>query len=321
MKTFIITENDAGQRLDKFLSKALANMPQSFLYKAIRTKRIKVNAKRTQINYRLQPGDEVSVYASEHFFEQPYDKTDFLHAPQSLTVLYEDDHILALDKPVGLLSHADDTQYTDTLLARVQRYLYDKREYDPSRDAAFAPALVNRIDRNTGGIVLAAKDAASLRILNEKMRAREISKRYTCLVVGKPEQTEAMLADFLFKDSHTNTVTVSPHKTPGAKPIQTQYRVLHTNGVFSLLSVQLHTGRTHQIRAHLAAAGYPLLGDGKYGICSVNRQYHVKTQCLYSAETTFAFTSDAGMLNYLAGTSVRAPNIWFEQAFLRGDFS
>ena len=150
MKSFVIEENSANQRLDKFITKNLPNLPQSLLYKYIRTKRIKVNGKRAEISTRLSVGDVVDMYIKDEFFEKPDPHYDFLHAPKDIDIIFEDENLLILNKRQGLLSHPDDTEYVDTLISRVKRYLYEKGEYDPDAEQAFTPALINRIDRNTG---------------------------------------------------------------------------------------------------------------------------------------------------------------------------
>ena len=316
MKSFIIGKNDADQRLDKYITKTLPGLPQSLLYKYLRTKRIKLNGKKADIAARLKEGDAVDMYINDEFFAPKEETYSFLRAGRSLDILYEDENVLALNKKVGLLSHPDEGEYVDTLITRVQRYLYEKGEYDPKNEASFAPALANRIDRNTGGIVLAAKNAESLRILNEKIKAREIEKQYLCVTVGHPPKREDTVEGFLVKNEKTNTVTVLDRPVPGGKSIKTSYRVLQTNGDLALVEVTLHTGRTHQIRAQMAALGCPLLGDGKYGTNALNKRYGgYKKQCLYSYRTTFAFATDAGLLNYLKGQTVEVTDVWFAKEF------
>ena len=318
MKTFIIGKNDAGQRFDKYIAKTLPSLPKSLLYKYLRTKRIKLNGKKAEISARLREGDTVEMYISDEFFAEKEEKYSFLGAGRSLEILYEDDNIMALNKKAGLLSHPDEGEYVDTLITRVQRYLYEKGEYDPKNEASFAPALANRIDRNTGGIVLAAKNAESLRILNEKIKAREIEKRYLCVTVGVPPKQADMLEGYLVKDEKRNQVTVTARPVPGGKKIRTSYTVLQTHRGLALVEVELHTGRTHQIRAQMAALGCPLLGDGKYGTNALNKQYGgYKKQCLYSYRTTFAFPTDAGLLNYLKGRTVEVKDVWFAEEFTR----
>ena len=314
MKSIIIQSNDANQRLDKFLSKSFPNLPAALLYKYIRLKRIKVNGKRSQISSKLNEGDTVDMYIGDEFFDKPAGRFDFLHASKKLDILYEDDNILLLDKRVGLLSHPDDVEYTDTLITRVKRYLFEKGAYNPDDEHSFAPALVNRIDRNTGGIVVAAKSAEALRILNEKMKNREIRKYYLCVTHGYFQKKNGTLEGWLVKNENKNTVTVLNRPAAGAKEIKTAYRVLDEYNNLSLLEVLLLTGRTHQIRAHFASVGHPLLGDGKYGKNTAGVPGY-KKQFLFSYKLAFAFETDAGCLNYLNNRSFEAGNVWFAKGF------
>ena len=314
MKQLTIGKNDAGQRLDKFLTKNLPNLPQSLLYKYIRKKRIKVNGKRAEISTRLSEGDVLDLYINDEFFEKPEPTYDFLHAGTNLNILFEDENVLVLDKPVGLLAHPDDREYVDTLIGRVKRYLYEKGEYDPEAEQSFTPALVNRIDRNTGGIVLAAKNAEALRVLNQKMKDREIHKFYLCAVHGTPKPSQGLLKGYLWKDEKKNRVYVYKDFKPGSKTIETKYRVLKSAENMSLVEVELLTGRTHQIRAHFASIGCPLVGDGKYGNNQNNRkQGGRRKQFLYSYKTVFDFTTDAGALEGLNGMTFEVPNVWFAE--------
>lgn len=316
MKEFIISKNDANQRFDKFITKTVPLLPQSLLYKYLRLKRIKLNGKKAEISTRLKEGDRVEMYINDEFFAPKEEKYSFLAAGKDLQIVYEDGNILLLNKKVGLLSHPEQGEYTDTLITRVQRYLYEKGEYDPKNEQSFAPALANRIDRNTSGIVIAAKNAEALRILNEKIKLREIDKKYLCITIGRPPKNKDVMEGFLVKDEKKNTVTVLKHPVPGGKSIKTGYTVIETRGELSLVEVSLFTGRTHQIRAHMASVGCPLLGDGKYGTNALNKKYGgYKKQCLCSYKTEFSFTSDAGILNYLRGKSFEVEDVWFRTAF------
>lgn len=320
MKSFTISKNDADQRLDKFIHKAVPNLPQSLLYKYIRTKRIKVNKARASISTRLQTGDIIELYINDEFFVKPETVYDFTRASKNLDILYEDDNILLLDKKPGILCHPDDHEYIDTLIGRVKRYLYDKGIYRPDTENAFVPSLVNRIDRNTGGIVIAAKTAEALRILNQKMKDRELHKFYLCIVHGVPKPQQAILQDYLVKDEKKNTVRIYKKPVSSAKEVYTKYRVVDTVGELSLVDVELLTGRTHQIRAHFAYYGHPLLGDGKYGTNELNKKYGAyKKQFLYSYRLAFNFTSDAGALSYLDGKTFEAEDVWFKEAFYKGE--
>lgn len=318
MKTFLISKNDAGQRLDKFISKAVPSLPKSLMYKYIRTKRIKVNSKKGDISTKLEQGDKIDMYINDEFFAPANEHYDFLSASAKLDIVYEDENIMLLNKKVGLLSHPDEREYNDTLITRVKRYLYEKGEYNPKDENSFAPALVNRIDRNTGGIVIAAKNSESLRILNQKLKDRELEKYYLCVIHGYMSKKSGTLTGWLSKDESKNKVEVSADERPGTKQIKTKYNVISEKDGLSLVEVELLTGRTHQIRAHFASVGHPLLGDGKYGKNSLNKPLGYKKQFLYSYKLKFSFTSDAGILEYLNGKSFEAPDIWFRREFLNG---
>lgn len=315
LRKVTIAKNDEGQRLDKFLTKAYPNLPQSVLYKCIRTKDVKLNGKRCQISDRLREGDVLSLYWQEEFFQKEEREYDFLKAPSALSVLYEDENILLLDKKPGLIVHPDENYHFDSLIARVQHYLYDKGEYRPEEENAFAPALINRIDRNTGGIVMAAKNAEALRIMNQKVKDRELQKMYLCVVCGQLEEKEGTLTGYLEKNEAQNRVYISRKPSEGAKSIRTRYRVLEERRDFSLLEVELLTGRTHQIRAHFASIGHPLAGDGKYGKNTLNKRSGFPYQALYSYKLRFTFTTDAGILNGLNGKEFTAGQIWFLPEF------
>ena len=315
MRQITVGKNDAGQRLDKFLTKTYTKLPQSMLYKGIRTKNIKLNGKRCQISSRIQEGDIISLYLKEEFFEQTPTEYDFLKAPKVVDCVYEDENILLLNKKPGLLVHPDENYHFDSLIARVQHYLYEKGEYQPQNENSFAPALVNRIDRNTSGIVIAAKNAEALRILNDKMRRRELHKYYLCVVHGKMEKKSDLLVGYLEKNESKNRVYISARPFPGAKTIQTKYRTLQQKEKYSLLEVDLLTGRTHQIRAHMASIGHPLVGDGKYGKNTQNRESRYKWQALCSYKLVFDFQTDAGILNYLNHREFTVPQVWFVDDF------
>lgn len=320
MKEFTINKNDSGQRLDKYIGKAFPLIPKSLMYKYIRNKRIKVNSKRADISYKLSEGDVVTLYINDEFFEPVVPKYDFLGAGKNISIVYEDENILLLNKPAGLLSHPDEGEYVDTAITRIKRYLYEKGEYSPDDEMSFSPALVNRIDRNTSGIIIAAKNADSLRILNEKLKNRELHKLYLCVVIGKLEKERGILNDSLQKNEAQNRVYVKKGSGSSEKDIFTKYRVLGFKNGLSLVEVELLTGRTHQIRAHFAFYGHPLLGDGKYGTNKENKRFGgYKKQFLCSYKLIFDFSTDAGILNYLNKKEFTVKNVWFKDAFFDGN--
>ena len=308
MKEFIINQNDAGQRLDKFLSKAVKLLPKNLMYKYLRLKRIKVNGKRSEISYRLQEGDRVSLYINDEFFVS--DKPLFLSTKPDIKVVYEDENILLADKPQGLIVHEDEGEDVDTLINRVQHYLYLKGEYRPEEELSFAPALCNRIDRNTGGIVIVAKNAATLRTINDKIKGRELRKFYLCLVKGVPRPKEATLTHYHRKNEKENLAEVFNKPRRDTRTMVTKYRVLQTNGRYSLLEVELMTGRFHQIRAQMAHIGCPLVGDGKYSSNLKEKRLGFSYQALYSYKLQFAFREKC-MLSYLDGKIFRVDEVWF----------
>lgn len=321
MKSFDIKQNDANQRLDKFIRKSLPNLPQSLMYKYIRLKRIKVNGKRAEISTMLKVGDKIDMYINDEFFVKPETRYDFTGASKSLDILYEDENIMLLNKKAGLLCHPDDKEYIDTLITRIKRYLYDKGEFRPDDENSFTPALVNRIDRNTGGIVIAAKNADSLRILNAQMKKRNLKKTYLCVVHGIPKPESGLLEGYLVKDEKKNLVKVLKNPCEGAKEIRTKYKVLEKDlkNNLSLVEVDLLTGRTHQIRAHFASIGHPLLGDGKYGTNKLNKEFGYKKQFLYSYKLVFALDDEAEKLTYLKGRGFEVKDVWFRREFENGN--
>ncbi len=318
MKELTIGPNDAGQRLDRFLAKAVPLLPASLAQKYIRLKRIKCNGKRIERDTRLNQGDVLQLYINDEFFDKPREDNAYLTvANPKLTVVYEDEHILLADKRPGLAVHPHDgAEYGRTLIDHIQSYLYQKREWRPREENSFTPALCNRIDRNTGGIVIAAKTAEALRVMNQKIKDRELDKRYLAIVEGTPRQKEGSLKGYLFKDAKKNRVFVSDTPQTGAKSCQTNYRVLTSQNGLSLVECELITGRTHQIRAQFAHAGHPLLGDGKYG--KLDKRFDRNYQALYSYKLTFDFSTEAGSLEYLNGKSFRVEKVDFVEEYFPG---
>ena len=312
MKAFTIGKNDAGQRVNKFIEKAVPTLPKSLMYKYIRTKHIKLNRKRCQPEDKLQEGDVLELWINDEFFGEGEQELLFLNVPTKLNIVYEDENILLVDKKPGLVVHEDERGGADTLINRILHYLYEKGEYDPKKENSFVPALCNRIDRNTGGIVIAAKNAEALRILNQKVKDRELKKLYLCLIHGVMEPKAGTLKDYLLKDSSQNMVKVFRKQVPESKTIITKYRTIRSNGKYSLLEVDLKTGRTHQIRAHMAFYGHPLAGDTKYGRNRDNKDNPSPYQALYSYKLSFEFSTDGGILQYLDGKTFQVEKVDFE---------
>ena len=315
MKEIRIEKNDAGQRLDRFLAKAVPLLPASLAQKYIRLKRIKRNGARAERDTRLCEGDLLQLYINDEFFEKPRAENAYLTvtAPK-LNILYEDEHILLVDKKPGLAVHPHDgSEYGKTLIDHIQAYLYAKREWRPREENSFTPALCNRIDRNTGGIVIAAKTAEALRVMNQKIRDRELEKKYLCIVHGTPTPPQGRLEGQLFKDEKQNRVYITKKPQPGSKTCVTLYRTLKSRNGLSLVECELITGRTHQIRAQMADAGWPLLGDGKYG--KLDKKYDRKYQALYSYRLCFRFTTDAGSLAGLNGKCFEVKQVDFVQDY------
>jgi 23S rRNA pseudouridine955/2504/2580 synthase len=318
MRELIIGKNDAGQRLDKFITKTL-DLPMSLLYKSIRLKKIKVNRKRAENNTILNEGDTIQCFLAEEFFEKKVDEHSFESISVKLDIIYEDENIMLLNKRPGVSVHEDENGSTNTLITHIQAYLYQKGEYRPDEEQSFAPALCNRIDRNTGGIVIAAKNAEALRVMNEKIKYREIDKFYLAAVHGIPKPESATLKGWLLKDDKQNMVRVYEKNPPRtAKEIITKYKVVAKKTDSALIEVELLTGRTHQIRAHMAHIDHPLVGDGKYGINKNDRAKGYKYQALYSYKLRFSFdTSTPTALDYLNGKEFKIPkkDIYFTKEY------
>jgi 23S rRNA pseudouridine955/2504/2580 synthase len=315
MKELTIGKNDAGQRLDRFVAKAVPLLPASLLQKYIRLGRIKVNGKKSARDARVAEGDVLSLYINDEFFDTPKAENAFLTvSTPKISIVYEDENILLADKKPGQAVHPHDgAEYGKTLIDHVQAYLYAKKEWNPRAENAFAPALCNRIDRNTGGIVICAKNAEALRIINQKIKDREIEKYYLCIVHGRPTPPEGKLEGQLFKDAAKNRVFITKQPQKGSKTAITYYKTLQSKNGLSLVECRLGTGRTHQIRAQMAYAGHPLLGDGKYG--KLDKRYDRTYQALYSYKLQFAFTTDAGCLAYLNGQEFAVSDVPFVQEY------
>lgn len=320
MREFTVDRAVDGRRLDALLGELTHGLPQPLLYKFLRKGRVRVNGKRvSQPGHRLQAGDRLECYLNDEFFQRPSPENAYLRVKPRFQVVYEDENILLADKYPGLLVLPDREEGVNTLEAQIQRYLYDRGEYRPGE--TFPPALCNRIDRWTGGIVIAAKNQPALEEMLERIRLRQVQKTYWCVVLGRLPRREGTLTGYLFKDSKKSRVYVGDSPRPGAKQAVTHYRVLRANRELSLVEARLVTGRTHQIRAHLAHIGHPILGDGKYGINRADKKLGYKYQALCSYRLSFDFQTDAGALNALKGRSFELKQIWFRDDFYDGRLS
>jgi 23S rRNA pseudouridine955/2504/2580 synthase len=323
LREFVVGKNDAGRRLDRFVINAVPALSPSLAQKYIRTKRIKLNGRRADGGERLGEGDAVRMYINDEFFPEADGDSPYMSIKTpGLDIVYEDANILLIDKRAGILCHPGDGEPAagaDTLVARVLAHMYRSGQWSPRDEATFAPALCNRLDRNTSGIVIAAKNAESLRVINEKIRSREIDKYYLAAVHGTPSPPCGTLEGYIFKDSVKNKVFVSDRPVRGARYAATQYNTVSNAGGLSLLECKLVTGRTHQLRAQLAHMGHPILGDGKYGRGTLDAAYGEKCQALRAHRLVFAFRSDAGALNYLRGAQFKSKTADFAEKYF--DFS
>ncbi len=303
MKEFIVAENDANLRVDKFVIKVCPSLPKSLLNKYIRLKRVKINDKRCTNDQRLSLGDNVKLYINDELFAGKEEDNAFLNIKPDIEIAYEDENILIADKRVGLIVHSDDKESYNTLISHIKAYLYNKGEYDPENENTFVPALCNRIDRNTSGLVIAAKNAVALREMNDIIKHRKIEKRYLAVVLGTPSPKKGTINAFLTRDEKEKKVYVSDHKQVGAKDISTKYEVVSSNGKTSLVDIELLTGRTHQIRASFAHIGNPLYGDGKYAVTSRDKDAPKHHQlCAY--KLIFTLNDYVGALSYLKGKTI-----------------
>jgi len=266
-----ITENEEKQRLDRFLKKYLRNAPLSYIYKLVR-KNVKINGKRASEEQMLSKGDEVTLYISEEEANRYLAETKKTSSKRQFCIAFEDQHVIAVEKPAGLLTHGAKDEKENTLANQVVGYLIEKGDYKASKAGTFTPAPVNRLDRNTSGLVLFGKDYPALKALSQMLREREYIKKYYLTITAGEMKRELHLTDRMEKNKEKNIVKVLEGEGDFGKSMETQARPLAWTNGYTLVEVELVTGRTHQIRAHLAKAGYPVIGDDKYGSASVNRK-------------------------------------------------
>ncbi|MDE6035147.1 MAG: RluA family pseudouridine synthase [Ruminococcus sp.] len=301
MITFTVNDNDCGQRVDRFITKALPDLPKSMMYRLFRKKDIKINGRRCDISAVLNAGDVVTVYVKQELSAVKKCDMNFLNSPPDFEIIYEDNNILIAFKPVGLDPHSNSTSSADTLIDRIKHYLYNKKEYFPEAENSFSPALCNRLDRNTSGLIISAKNAVALREINEAIRNGRVHKIYRCVTVTPPPKNQDVISAYHRKNDNRNIVRISDKYADGYKPIRTGYKVIDRKNGLYLIEVTLFTGRTHQIRAHFAHVGAYILGDGKYGNTALNKRYGVFRQalCAYSLDFELPENSPLAYLNTL----------------------
>ncbi len=296
MEIINVGKNDEGQRLDSFLKKIMPSAPSGIIYKYIRTNKIKLCGKKPKPDAKIMAGDEIKYFGDSAFLKK---EKAFTPTSYSLDILYEDENILVVNKPRNMACQPDDKHKNNTLIDNIKNYLYDKGDYCPEKENSFSPALCNRIDFNTCGICIAGKNGESLRLLNEKIKKREIRRFYTCVTLGVPSPKEGTITGQILKKASENK---SYAVSKGGKDAKTHYKVLKENSKYALCEVEIISGRSHQVRLHMSTIGTPLYGDFKYGAKSGDGQY------LMANKIKFEFLTNSGILSYLNGKEIETPH-------------
>lgn len=306
MQRIIADHSDNQKRIDRFLADRFPRVPASTFFKAFRKRNIRVNGKRVRNDFCLQAGDVVEIYIPDSYLERD-ERND---RAVSIEIPYEDEHILVAAKPQGIPVHQDANQ-EELVLDEYLQAMAAARQDGVALEPGF-PALCHRLDRNTGGLVILAKDPKTLEVMQDKFRNHEIRKYYLACTHGIPREKEAELTAYLKKDAESSHVKIYDNPVRGSSRVVTRYRIVKAAYPYALLEVELVTGKTHQIRAHLAWMGYPILGDGKYGINAVNRSLGLKMQALFAYKLKFAFKKKSSHLDYLDGREITLPEIPWE---------
>lgn len=290
LKEIIINKNEAEQRLDRFLKKYFSKAPQSFIYKMLRKKNIKLNGKKANPDTIVVEGDAIQLYLADETIDKFVAKEEIIKSSLIPKIIYEDENIILINKPVGILSHSAKGDYGNNIVDSMIHYLHIKGEYNPRIEKTFTPAICNRLDRNTSGIIIGAKNYEALRMINQGIKNDQIHRYYKAIVKGIVDK-EIVLEGYLVKDEELNKVQISKEPMGDSKKTITRIMPIANSKGYSLLEIQLITGRTHQIRAHLASIGHPIIGDIKYGHRKTNeffRQiYGLESQFLHSYKLVF----------------------------------
>lgn len=302
MKTIKITDKEKGQRFDKFLLKYFNQAPKSFIFKMLRKKRIKINGKKASGSERLESGDTLEMYLAEDTISK-FSSIQLEKTKIDFQIVYEDEQILIVNKPTGLLSQKASSN-DSSLVEQIINYLIDKNEITKEQLRGFRPSICHRLDRNTSGIIIAGKTITALQTVGDLIKHNKLDKYYLCIIKGQVNNSQK-IKGFLSKNEQTNKVSLSEKETPNSRYIETKYEPLRITNDYTLLKVKLITGRSHQIRAHLASIGHPIIGDFKYGDKTVNKyfkeKFGLKSQLLHAYEIAFPKIEDN--LSYLSKKS------------------
>ena len=316
MKKIEVNKNDANQRIDNFLLKAFPKLNKIAIYKGLRNKQIKVNRKKVEHNYRVQLGDIIELYLNDDILEKDI-QNDFMNAKNDLKIVYEDENVIVVNKPIDLMVHEDNTKSTDdTLINRIKKYLFNSKQWNPEIENSFTPALGHRLDRNTSGLLIAAKNAEALKSLQHAFKYHEVKKNYMALIYGILENDQPYRINLYLEDLENGYVKAYETIKPNAKEAITKFRVLrYIANKYSLVDVQLITGRKHQIRASFNWLGFPIVGEQKYISKNIDKDPRFRNQCLVSYKLQMDIQDKNDPLYYLNKKVFELKDIWFLKKF------